>query len=73
MYLESEYIPVNLESVVDSDGTGTMVFKRQEFSDGFNNGTYYAGFATALFNAGLEEESVANILMTMLANTGGGK
>jgi hypothetical protein len=35
--------------------------------NGFGDGTYYAGFATALFNAGLEEESVAKIIRDIVS------
>lgn len=67
VYMDSEYIPVDLETLVDANGISEIRFNKKPFMNGFDDGTYYAGFATALFNAGLEEESVAEIIRDIVS------
>lgn len=66
MYMDAEFIPVDIETLVDANGISKIEYKKDIFVNGFNDGTYYAGFATALFNAGLEEESVASVILTLV-------
>ena len=66
VYMDAEYIPADIESLVDANGFSKIEYKKDIFVNGFNDGTYYAGFATALFNAGLDEEKVASAILTLL-------
>lgn len=66
MFMEAEYIPADLDQLVDANGISKVEFDKEIFMAGFDNGTYYAGYATALFNAGLEEESVAQIILALV-------
>lgn len=69
VYMDAEFIPVDIENLVDTNGVSKVRFDEKLFMDGFDVGTYYAGFATALFNAGLEEESVADIIKDLIYAT----
>ena len=64
--MDAEYIPADLENLIDANGISQIKFSKKLFMEGFDVGTYYAGFATALFNAGLEEESVADIIRDII-------
>lgn len=66
VYIDSEFIPADLDNLINANGISKIIFNKKTFVDGFNSGTYYAGFATALFNAGLEEESVAKAVLVLL-------
>ena len=66
MFLYSEHTPADLEPLVDANGISKVAYDKEIFMAGFDDGTYYAGYATALFNAGLEEESVAQIILALV-------
>lgn len=70
VYMDAEYIPVDLENFIDSNGMSNLQFNKDNFLAGMEIGSFYAGFATALFNAGLEEESVAAIVRDFLNDKG---
>lgn len=61
-FMDAEYIPVNLDNIIDHKGESKLTYDLDLFLDGFNCGTYWAGFATALFNSGLEEDTVMTLL-----------
>lgn len=61
-YMDSEYIPVDLTEMLDSQGNSRLKYDLKRFEAGLADGSYLAGVATALFNAGLEENSVRCLL-----------
>lgn len=61
-FMDAECIPVNLDNIIDHKGESKLAYNPDVFVAGFDRGTYWAGFATALFNAGLEENSVMVLL-----------
>lgn len=60
--LQADFIPIDLDNMIDSKGDSKLSFDREFFDKGLTCGSYFAGIATALFNAGIEEENVARIL-----------
>lgn len=60
--LQADFIPVDLDNMFYSNGDVKLQFDEESFNSGMADGSYYAGIATALFNAGLEEESVASFI-----------
>lgn len=69
--LQADFIPVDLDNMIDSKGDSRLKFDIDNFDKGLKEGSYFAGMATALFNVGLEEESVANLLDTWMRNSVG--
>lgn len=69
--LQAEFIPVDLDNLLNVKGDSKLVFDIDSFNNGLEVGSYFAGMATALFNAGLEEESVAEFLITWVKEHGG--
>ncbi len=68
--LQSDFIPVDLDNLLDTKGDSLLKYDEKTFQDGLSVGSFYAGFATALFNAGLDEESVAKLLETWVIEFG---
>lgn len=68
--LQSDFIPIDLDNMLDSKGDSLLIYDEHTFKDGLVVGSFYAGLATALFNAGLEEESVAKLLETWVIEIG---
>jgi len=62
--LQADFIPVDLDNLLHSNGDSRLEFNETAFNEGMTEGSFFAGMATALFNAGLEEESVASFLET---------
>ena len=68
VYMDAEYIPVDLENFINPNGMSNLQFDEDKFLAGMKIGSFYAGLATALFNVGLEEESVCVIMQDFLNN-----
>lgn len=71
--LEADFIPVNLDNVINPQGESLLKFDEDYFDSGFQEGSFFAGMATALFNCGLEEESVASLIETWMMEYGSNK
>ena len=68
--LQADFIPVDLDNLMHSNGDSRLNFDIENFNYGMQAGSFYAGLATALFNAGLEEESVAKLLEVWMVEYG---
>lgn len=64
-----DYLPVDLEDFFDSNGVSKLKFDKDLFVDGLRCGSYWAGVITALFNAGLEEDNVKELLVELINST----
>lgn len=68
--LQADFIPVDLDNLLHSNGDSRLQFDMDSFGKGLTEGSFFAGLATSLFNAGLEEESVAKLLEVWMVNHG---
>ena len=70
-FLQADFIPVDLDNLLHSNGDSRLQFDGESFDNGLVEGSFFAGMATALFNAGLEEENVARLLEVWMNKYGG--
>lgn len=59
-YLESDYLPIDVSNL--SNEKESIQMDEDRFKNGVDDGAYFAGFASALFNSGLDEDNVTEIV-----------
>lgn len=60
IFLDADYLPIDIE------GLDKCKINKKEFENGLKEGSYIAGISAALFNVGISEDNVTEILIEMI-------
>lgn len=60
----NQVIPMSVEGIFGEDAEPLITYDIKEFKKGCKDASYYAGFLTAVLNAGVSEECALQVLAT---------